>query len=191
MATAAVHSPLEAFVRDYVDVTGGVWDEIEPQVYDLLLPAEGAGAETSRSVDGREIVRVAFDPEAIPEHPAAQLVSFGTPLMDRLFTDAMQRGRFARMYIVGLNLTPHDLAGRLHRAFWTARTPRAKPVSVCQNVPPHQVPHHEVFCTGRYHREPQNVTLRHDRSPLPHLTVRARAYCCLLRVLCQPIAKDS
>ena len=71
MATAAVHSPLEEFVRDYVDVTGGVWDEIEPQVYDLLLPAEGASAETSRSVDGREIVRVAFDPEAIPEHPAA------------------------------------------------------------------------------------------------------------------------
>jgi len=120
METAAVHSPLEEFVRDYVDVTGGVWDEIEPQVYDLLLPAEGAGAETSRSVDGREIVRVAFDPEAIPEHPAAQLVSFGTPLMDRLFADAMQRGRFARMYIVGLNLTPHDLAGRVHRAFLMA-----------------------------------------------------------------------
>ena len=117
MATAAVHSPLEEFVRDYVDVTGGVWDEIEPQVYDLLLPAEGAGAETARSVDGREIVRVAFDPEAIPEHPGAQLVSFGTPLMDRLFADAMQRGRFARMYIIGLNMTPHDLAGKLQRAF--------------------------------------------------------------------------
>ncbi len=37
MATAAVHSPLEEFVRDYVDVTGGVWDEVEPQVYDLML----------------------------------------------------------------------------------------------------------------------------------------------------------
>lgn len=117
METSAGHSPLEAFVRDYVDVTGGVWDEIEPQVYDLLLPAEGTGAEAARSPDGREIVRVAFDPEAIPEHPAAQLVSFGTPLMDRLFADAMQRGRFARMYIVGLNLTPHDLAGRVQRAF--------------------------------------------------------------------------
>jgi hypothetical protein len=124
METAAVHSPLEEFVRDYVDVTGGVWDEIEPQVYDLLLPAEGAASASfpssaweRGSVDGREIVRVAFDPEAIPEHPAAQLVSFGTPLMDRLFTDAMQRGRFARMYIVGLNLTPHDLASRVQRAF--------------------------------------------------------------------------
>jgi hypothetical protein len=35
-ATAPTHSPLEGFVRDYADVTGGVWDEIEPQVYDLL-----------------------------------------------------------------------------------------------------------------------------------------------------------
>src|SRR5450755_2072753 len=112
-----MHSPLEAFVRDYVEVTGGVWDEIEPPVCDLLLPTEGAGAETARNVDGREIVRGAFDPEAIPEHHAAQLVSFGTPLMDRLFADAMQRGRFARMYIVGLNLTPHDLAGQVRRAF--------------------------------------------------------------------------
>ncbi len=63
------------------------------------------------------MVRVAFDPEAMPEHPAAQLASFGTPLIDRLLADALQRGRFARLYIVGLNLTPHDLAGRVHRAF--------------------------------------------------------------------------
>src|SRR5262249_8980217 len=94
METTAVHSPLEAFVRDYVVRTGGVLDELEPQVYDLLLPTEGAGAETARGMDGREIVRVAFDPDAIPEHPTAQLVSYGTPLMDRLFADAMQRGRF-------------------------------------------------------------------------------------------------
>src|SRR5450755_4452669 len=110
-----MHSPLEAFVRDYADVMGGVWDEIEPQVYDLLLPAAGAGPEAS-SLD-REIVRIAFDPEAIPEHPAAQLASFGTPLMDRLLRDAMQRGRFSQMYVVGLNLAPHDLAGRARRAY--------------------------------------------------------------------------
>lgn len=115
MEAATAPSPLEEFVRDYIDVTGGVWDEIEPQVYDLLLPAAGAGAETSRL--DREIVRVAFDPEAIPEHPGAQLVSFGTPLMDRLFTDAVERGRFARMYIVGLNLMLHDVAGKVRRAY--------------------------------------------------------------------------
>jgi hypothetical protein len=115
MEVATAQSPLEGFVRDYVDVTGGVWDEIEPQVYDLLLPAEGAGPDTAR-VD-RAIVRVAFDPEAIPEHPAAQLASFGTPLMDRLLGDAMQRGRFTQMYFVGLNLTPHGLSDRVKRAY--------------------------------------------------------------------------
>jgi hypothetical protein len=114
VTTTTAHSPLEGFVRDYADVAGGVWDEIEPQVYDLLLPAEGAGSEASPM--DREIVRVAFDPEALPEHPAAQLASFGTPLMDRLLRDAMQRGRFSQMYIVGLNLTPHDLSSRVRRA---------------------------------------------------------------------------
>jgi hypothetical protein len=119
MATPAAEpgtapTPLEAFVRDYVETTGGVWDEVEPQVYDVLLPS--AVAEQSLTIDGREIVRIAFDPEALPEHPGAQLASFGTPLIDRLLADAMQRGRWAQFYLVGLNLAPHDLAGRIRRA---------------------------------------------------------------------------
>src|SRR5881227_3729468 len=32
-------TPLETFVRDYVETAGGVWDEVEPEVYDILLPA--------------------------------------------------------------------------------------------------------------------------------------------------------
>src|SRR6478609_6937515 len=95
-------SPLEAFLRDYVDVTGGVWDEVEPQVYDLMLPTP---ADDSGS-DEREIVRIAFDPEAIPEHPGAQLASFGTPLVDRLLADALARGRRVDLYLTGLNLAP-------------------------------------------------------------------------------------
>jgi hypothetical protein len=61
-------------------------------------------------------LRVAFDPEAVPEHPGAQLASFGTPLIDRLLTDAVRRGRYARFYFLGLNLHPHDLSGRARRA---------------------------------------------------------------------------
>ncbi len=119
MATSFVEpgappTPLEAFVRDYVETTGGVWDEVEPQVYDVLLPPEAT--QQSLDVGGREIVRMAFDPEALPEHPGAQLASFGTPLIDRLLADAMQRGRSAQFYLVGLNLTPHDLATRIRRA---------------------------------------------------------------------------
>lgn len=99
-------TPLEQFVRDYVEVSGGVWDEVEPQVYDVLLPT--AGGETP--------LRIAFDPEALPEHPGAQLASYGTPLIDRLLGDAVARGRFARLHHVGLNLSPHDLSGRVRRS---------------------------------------------------------------------------
>lgn len=108
--STSVRSNLEDFVRDYVEVTGGVWDELEPQVYDLLLPT------ASEADDAREIVRVAFDPEALPEHPRAQLASFGTPLVNRLLDDAVARGRNARFYLLGLNLTPHRLAARIERA---------------------------------------------------------------------------
>jgi hypothetical protein len=106
METAA--SPLEGFVRDYVEVTGGAWDEVEPQVYDVMLPGDGAA--------GGDVVRIAFDPEAVPEHPGSQLASYGTPLIDRLLGDAVERGRFARLYLIGLNLNPHDLGGRVRRA---------------------------------------------------------------------------
>jgi hypothetical protein len=119
-------APLEAFVRDYVEATGGVWDEVEPQVYDVLLPA-GPGS------DDREIVRIAFDPEALPEHPGAQLASYGTPLVDRLLADAVTRGQYAQLYVVGLNLAPHDLAGTCRRALTlpvdsTLQLERARPL---------------------------------------------------------------
>lgn len=108
-APSGALSPLEEFLRDYADVAGGMWDEIEPQVYDLMLPASGPAAEP-------EIVRVAFDPEAIPEHPGAQLASYGTPLVNRLLSDAVARGRHVDLYQVGANLAPQGLEGRVRRA---------------------------------------------------------------------------
>jgi hypothetical protein len=101
-------SPLETFLRDYLETVGGAWDEVEPQVYDVILPeADGAG---------ESVLRLTFDPEALPEHPGSQLASFGTPLIDRLLADAVRRGRSGQFYLVGLNLNPHNLAGRLRRA---------------------------------------------------------------------------
>jgi hypothetical protein len=103
---AEAQSPLETFLRDYAEVVGGLWEEVEPQVYDLMLPANGEP----------DVVRVAFDPEAIPEHPGAQLASFGTPLIDGLLADAVKRGRSAELYVVGLNLSPQGLTGQIGRA---------------------------------------------------------------------------
>jgi hypothetical protein len=107
--TESSHSPLEEFLRGYTDVAGGMWDEVEPQVYDLMLPGRGPTHEP-------EMVRLVFDPEAIPEHPGAQLASYGTPLVDRLLTDAVDRGRHLVLYKVGLNLAPRGLEGQLRRA---------------------------------------------------------------------------
>jgi hypothetical protein len=104
-------SPLEQFVRSYLETTGGVWDEVEPQVYDVLLPE---GVSVTAQADG--MFRISFDPEALPDHPGAQLASFGTPFIDCLLTGALQRGRSARFWLIGLNLAPHDLASRLRRA---------------------------------------------------------------------------
>jgi hypothetical protein len=103
-------SPLESFLRDYAEVVGGLWEEVEPQVYDLMLPSR----------DEPEMARVAFDPEALPEHPGAQLASFGTPLVDRLLADAVARGRAVELYLVGLNAAPRDLASHVTRTLKTA-----------------------------------------------------------------------
>ena len=102
-------SPLEQFLRDYAEVSGGMWDEVEPQVYDLMLPARDGGGEHT-------VVRVAFDPEAIPEHPEAQLASRGTPLVDRLLADAVEHARRVVLYVIGLNLAASGLQDRVRRA---------------------------------------------------------------------------
>jgi hypothetical protein len=111
-------TPLERFVREYVDSIGGAWDIVEPDVYDVLVPLDSGASAVDDA--GRGIVRIAFDPEALPEHASAQLASFGAPLIDRWLEDAMRRGRTAQAHLVGLNLSPHDLTGRVRRALTLA-----------------------------------------------------------------------
>lgn len=112
--TGETRSPLENFLRDYAEVVGGVWDEVEPQVYDLMLPA--CSSDCGLPETEPDVVRVVFDPEAVPEHPGSQLASFGTPLVNRLLADAIDRGRHVELFTVGLNLAPRDLAVRASRA---------------------------------------------------------------------------
>lgn len=102
-ATEPSLSPLERFVRQYAERLGGGYDEIEPQVYDLLLEDR--------------FLRVSFDPEALHEHSEAQLAALGSPLLDSLLDNAARRGATAVAYRQGLNLYPHDLPARLARAF--------------------------------------------------------------------------
>lgn len=96
-------SPLEQFLLDYVDTIGGIADEVEPQVYDVLWP------------DGDEPQRVAFDSEALPEHPSAQLLTFGLPLLDDMLADAQQRGQVARAYLDHVHLEPYGIETQVQR----------------------------------------------------------------------------
>lgn len=94
---------LEQFLRDYTEAAGGVWDEIEPQVYDVLW------------ADQDQPLRLTFDPEALPEHPTAQLLTFGLPLLDELLGAAHMRGQMAQVYYDDLNLQPYRLGQQVRR----------------------------------------------------------------------------
>jgi len=86
-----------------------VWDQVEPQVYDILLPgAMLRNLKTQSPKEDGKVFRVTFEPEALPEHPGAQLLIYGSPLLDHLFTHAWQQGRIARTYLLGLNLAGHQ-----------------------------------------------------------------------------------
>ena len=96
-----MQSPLEGFLQDHVEAVGGLWEEIEPQVYDVLWPDED------------ESVRMTLDPDALPEHPSAGLLAFGNPILDQLLEGARARGRVALAYLADVHLTPHALERRV------------------------------------------------------------------------------
>jgi hypothetical protein len=95
--------PLEQFLIEYVEAVGGLADQIEPQVYDVLMP----DAETPQ--------RIAFDPDALPEHRSAQLLTFGSALLDDLLGRAQRRGRTGNVFLDDVHLTPHALNQRIAR----------------------------------------------------------------------------
>jgi hypothetical protein len=106
-------TPLEGFVLKYVETVDGLWQLVEPQVYDVLLPPEVEQSLDLQSV--ADTTRLAFDPEALSDYPNAHLMVFGNPALDRVFQNAQSLGQVGRVYIAGLNLTPHDIPGILKR----------------------------------------------------------------------------
>ncbi len=95
--------PLEQFLIEYVDAVGGLADAVEPQVYDVLMP------------DAAAPQRIAFDPDALPEHPSAQLLTFGSALLDDLLARAQTRGQIGFAFLDDLHLQPHALSQRVAR----------------------------------------------------------------------------
>src|SRR3990172_1221788 len=105
--------PLEKLLLEYVDAVGGVWQDVEPQVYDVMLPASVTAQLDLPARD--EMIRIAFDPEAVADYPDVHLMAFGNPLLDRVFEHAQSLGRSSRIYLTGHNLSPHDLPSLLRR----------------------------------------------------------------------------
>ena len=103
MEESQSHTPLESFLLDYLEAVDGAWEEVEPQVYDVLLPEE-MGLDA-----GAEPLRLAFDPEAVPEHAGSHLLTYGSPLLERLLDHACQQSRTCRVYLTGINLAVHGL----------------------------------------------------------------------------------
>ena len=61
-------------------------------------------------------MRVTFDPEALADHPQAQLASLGTPLLDQMLLDSVERARLVELHLVGLNLQAHQIPARVARS---------------------------------------------------------------------------
>lgn len=134
-----IQTPLESFIHDYVSIAGGAWDEVERQVVDVMLPPDMASEMLGKP--NRDMIRLAFDPEAVSEHPGSQLASHGTPLVDRLLASAAQRGRFARAFLNGLDLTPHKFTSRISESISLA-----EPLTLeIDSIRPHDFPQ-AVFC---------------------------------------------
>jgi len=65
--------------------------------------------------DQAQPLRLTFDPEALPEHPSAQLLTFGLPLLDELLGAAQTRGQVAHAYYDARNLQPYRLEQQVRR----------------------------------------------------------------------------
>ncbi|MCX7838645.1 MAG: hypothetical protein N2559_04200 [Anaerolineae bacterium] len=119
--------PLEQFLTEYVDAVGGLVEQLEPQVYDVLLP------------DVAIPQRIVLDPDALPEHPSAQLLTFGSTLLDDWLAHARARGQIGWMFLDDVHLTPHALAQRITREITlpeqiTLRIENTRPLYVTHSI---------------------------------------------------------
>src|ERR1700677_3771804 len=100
-------NPLEELTIGYIRSTNGDYEQVEPQVYDIVLPDPIVQQLQLPISNG--LCRVTFDTEALADHPHAQLLAFGHPTLDQIFSLAHQQGSVGRIYLTGFNLQPHQL----------------------------------------------------------------------------------
>jgi hypothetical protein len=96
-------SPIEEFLLHYTLAAGGESEEVEPQVYDLLLP------------DAEKTMRLVLDAEALAEHPQAEFLTFGSAVLERMLASGRDLGRNASVFVNDVHLTPYGLEQHVRR----------------------------------------------------------------------------
>ncbi len=107
---------LERFVCALLEHAGGAAEEVEPGVRDAL------GAGSAPWPRPGEVGRMVFDPEALPEHPDAAPVFFGSPRADDFLEAGKALAPAARAWRADLHPAVHDLKARVRRALSAPET---------------------------------------------------------------------
>jgi hypothetical protein len=109
---------LETFTLTALDLLGGAAEEQTAGLYTVLWPVSGVGHLETR--------QLAFDPDLLDEQPAAELVTFGSPLLEELVARATASGQVAEAFLNAAISPPRTIADRLVHSFrfresvWTA-----------------------------------------------------------------------
>ncbi|MBI3454190.1 MAG: hypothetical protein HY002_00185 [Candidatus Rokubacteria bacterium] len=109
---------LEEFTLSALELLGGAAEARTSGLYTVLWPVAG-----SEHLETRQL---AFDPELIDEQPEAELVTFGSPVLEELVDRATASGRVAQAFLNAAASASRTTADRLMRSYrfqesaWTA-----------------------------------------------------------------------
>jgi len=87
-STTMNYDSLKDFVREVVEIKGGIAEEREKGVLEVLLP-ENVGKE----LFGKEYERLSF----LPDRPQTKFITYGSPLLDKVISLTENLGKTARI----------------------------------------------------------------------------------------------
>jgi hypothetical protein len=100
---------LETFTLTALDLLGGAAEERTAGLYTALWPSAGDGHLETR--------QLAFDPELLDERPDAELVTFGSPVLEELLQRATASGRVAQAFLSAAVSPSRTVVDQLSRAY--------------------------------------------------------------------------
>lgn len=99
---------LQNFVKDVIEVKGGIAEEKEKGVLDILLPEA-----LQRKLSCREYQQISF----LPNHTQGEFVTYGSPFLDKILSLTQDFGKITRVFIKDVYLKKGDLVKLIEEAF--------------------------------------------------------------------------